>query len=121
MSYNINESNFERQRILAENTNRLARKYLSAFDYPKPPKILDLGCGLGYTTRELADIFLVSNLGLSKKLMTLTAEAMLPAMLADGILKEEEQHTLLQAMKQVEESGEYELLTNPIITVWAEE
>ena len=256
MDYKINESNFERQKILAANTNRLARKHLSAFEFSKAPKILDLGCGLGYTTRELADIFdtedclgldlnpiliekarqlsqashsktqyqtadahqlpfedqhfdlvycrflmlhvprpaevlaemarvckpggkimvqdfdllsksglypaswayekmveamnhlyhnpqigrqlpmlfrslnlqpkvrsdvfLISNVGLSKKLMTLTAEAMLPAMLANGILAEGEQEQLIKTMRAIEESSEYDLLTNPIITVWAE-
>lgn len=252
MNYQIDERNLERQKVLAESTNFLARKYLSKLDLKPDAKVLDLGCGLGYTSRELAntlnasqitgvdlderliknarqingdgvdfkvanatalpfdensfdfvycrflllhvpayeavmaemhrvvktggmimiqdfdlltssglyppesaydlmskamnelyanpqigrklpslfrtngmepnvrsDVFLVANKGVSKTLMTLTAEGMVPAMVNAGLMDKRDEQELLEQMQRIEKEEKYELMNNPIITVWA--
>ena len=57
MSYNINESNQERQGLLGNNYNRLAVKYFNQLSIPSNSRILDLGCGQGEATRLLHQIF----------------------------------------------------------------
>lgn len=57
MSYNINESNQERQGLLGNNYNRLAAKYFKQLSIPSNSRILDLGCGQGEATRLLHHTF----------------------------------------------------------------
>lgn len=57
MSYSINESNLERQQMLAQGLSYLSNKYFKLLPLQKNPRILDLGCGLGEATRLLAQFF----------------------------------------------------------------
>ena len=57
MKYAIDESNAQRQQLLAEMLNPLTRPVLERIPRDSIVKILDLGCGRGHTTRMLADQF----------------------------------------------------------------
>ncbi len=53
MSYTINEKNLERQRLLAKVLNPSTTKHLAALDVNRKGRWLDVGSGLGATTRML--------------------------------------------------------------------
>jgi SAM-dependent methyltransferase len=57
MSYNISETNPERQGLLGYNYNQLAAKYYQQISLPEKSHILDLGCGQGEATRLLYQTF----------------------------------------------------------------
>ena len=57
MKYAIDESNSQRQQLLAEMLNPLTRPVLDRIPRNSIAKILDLGCGQGHTTRMLAEQF----------------------------------------------------------------
>ncbi len=56
--YTIEETNLERQHLLAEILNPLSLKALANVSLPKNAKILDVGCGLGDTSLMLHNHFL---------------------------------------------------------------
>jgi len=57
MSYQISEKNLERQKLLATTLNRISKKYLAKIPPENIHTLLDLGCGLGETTRMLSKTF----------------------------------------------------------------
>jgi ubiquinone/menaquinone biosynthesis C-methylase UbiE len=57
MFYTIEESNLQRQQLLAQFLNPLSLRALEKISLGKEARILDLGCGLGETTRMLAGRF----------------------------------------------------------------
>ncbi|HEV8083107.1 MAG TPA: methyltransferase domain-containing protein [Chitinophagaceae bacterium] len=57
MTYTIEETDLERQHLLAEFLNLLSLKVLSTIPLPQHARILDIGCGLGDTTLMLDERF----------------------------------------------------------------
>src|SRR5882724_10709391 len=57
MIYTIEEKNLERQHLLAQYLEPLTLHALETISLPKGAKILDIGCGIGQTTRLLAKRF----------------------------------------------------------------
>lgn len=57
MTYTIEETDLERQHLLAEFLNPLSLKALSTISLPQHARILDIGCGLGDTTLMLDERF----------------------------------------------------------------
>ena len=57
MTYAIEETNLERQHLLAEFLNPVSLNALKNISLPKEATILDVGCGLGDTTLMLNDRF----------------------------------------------------------------
>lgn len=57
VSYAIDETNAERQYLLAQMLNPLTRQVLDHIPRTSVSKMLDLGCGQGHTTRMLAEYF----------------------------------------------------------------
>ena len=57
MTYTIEETDLERQHLLAEFLNPLSLKALATIVLPKNASILDVGCGLGDTTLMLNERF----------------------------------------------------------------
>lgn len=57
MTYAIEETNLERQHLLAEFLNPISLKALETITLPKNATILDIGCGLGDTTLMLNERF----------------------------------------------------------------
>jgi SAM-dependent methyltransferase len=56
MAYTLDEQNHERQQLLARVLNPLTRPVLERANVPAGGRCLDLGCGLGHTTRLLAHV-----------------------------------------------------------------
>jgi ubiquinone/menaquinone biosynthesis C-methylase UbiE len=54
MDYVFNEQNLERQRLLAKTLAPFTHKLLASLSFPSHVRGLDIGCGLGETTRLLA-------------------------------------------------------------------
>ena len=54
MTYTIDESNLERQRLLAKVLNPLTERVLERVQVAPDSRCLDVGCGMGETTRMLA-------------------------------------------------------------------
>jgi ubiquinone/menaquinone biosynthesis C-methylase UbiE len=54
MAYVISELNLERQKLLGKVLTPVTDKLLSALQLPSGVRGLDLGCGMGETTRQLA-------------------------------------------------------------------
>ena len=57
MIYDIKETDFERQHLLAEQLNPLSLDALKDIILPANARILDIGCGIGNTTRMLNSRF----------------------------------------------------------------
>ena len=57
MSYSIDESNLERQQLLARLLLPVTVSALQLLELPTPASILDIGCGLGHTTQMLSGHF----------------------------------------------------------------
>lgn len=57
MSYTIDESNLERQQLLATLLLPVTVSALQPLKLPAKARILDIGCGLGHTTRMLSNHF----------------------------------------------------------------
>jgi SAM-dependent methyltransferase len=53
-TYHIEESNLERQRLLAQFLGPFTTSVLEKIDFPPNARCLDLGCGIGETTRLIA-------------------------------------------------------------------
>src|SRR5215813_7048117 len=62
MSYTIDERNIERQQVLAQMLNPLTLPVLERISPLGINRVLDLGCGLGNTTRMLANCFTEANI-----------------------------------------------------------
>src|SRR5947208_9694682 len=54
MSYTIDERNLERQRLLARVLEPLTKRLLDALRLRPDSRCLDIGCGIGETTRLIA-------------------------------------------------------------------
>lgn len=54
MAYTISEANLERQRLLQKIMEPVTEKLLEQLQLPAGIRCLDLGCGMGETTRQLA-------------------------------------------------------------------
>ena len=54
MTYTIDESNLERQRLLAKVLNPLTERVLESVQVAPDSRCLDVGCGMGETTRMLS-------------------------------------------------------------------
>ncbi len=54
MAYTINETNLERQRLLQKIMEPVTDRLLDQLQLPAGVRCLDLGCGIGETTRQLA-------------------------------------------------------------------
>ena len=54
MAYTISEANLERQRLLQKIMEPVTEKLLDQLQLPAGIRCLDLGCGMGETTRQLA-------------------------------------------------------------------
>src|SRR5438128_5922150 len=54
MSYTIDERKLERQRLLARVLEPLTKRLLDALRLPPDSRCLDIGCGIGETTRLIA-------------------------------------------------------------------
>lgn len=57
MTYNIKETDFERQHLLAEQMDPLSLDALKDITLPVNARILDIGCGIGNTTNMLDKCF----------------------------------------------------------------
>jgi len=55
MAYLVSEANLERQKLLAKVLNPATDRLLSVLQLPSETNCLDLGCGIGETTRYLAE------------------------------------------------------------------
>lgn len=55
MTYAVDESNLERQELLADAFEDVTRRLLDRLGVPSGAAVLDAGCGIGRTTRLLAD------------------------------------------------------------------
>ncbi len=54
MAYVISEQNLERQKLLARIMGPVTDRLLESLSLPSPSRCLDVGCGMGETTRQLA-------------------------------------------------------------------
>ncbi len=54
MAYVISEQNLERQKLLASIMGPVTDRLLGSLPLPSPSRCLDVGCGMGETTRQLA-------------------------------------------------------------------
>ena len=54
MAYTISEANLARQRLLQKIMEPVTEKSLEQLQLPAGIRCLDLGCGMGETTRQLA-------------------------------------------------------------------
>ncbi len=54
MTYAISEQNLERQKLLASIMGPVTDRLLESLPLPSPSRCLDVGCGMGETTRQLA-------------------------------------------------------------------
>jgi len=54
-SYAIDESNLRRQELVAEAFASATRELLDPLSFPEGADVLDVGCGIGWTTRHLRD------------------------------------------------------------------
>jgi trans-aconitate methyltransferase len=57
MIYTIEETDLERQHLLAEFLQPISLKALETIEFPDNATILDIGCGLGDTTLMLNERF----------------------------------------------------------------
>jgi len=55
MAYAISEQNLERQKLLARIMGPVTDRLLESLSLPSPSRCLDVGCGMGETTRQLAE------------------------------------------------------------------
>ncbi len=55
MTYAISEQNLERQKLLASIMGPVTDRLLESLPLPSASRCLDVGCGMGETTRHLAE------------------------------------------------------------------
>ncbi|WP_128544226.1 class I SAM-dependent methyltransferase [Larkinella soli] len=82
MAYTIDEKNFERQILLAQVLAPHTRPALSAIPLPPGARILDVGCGIGETTRLLAEVYpdgTVTGLDQDENLLAVARQKSFPA------------------------------------------
>jgi len=96
MPYTISEQNIERQKLLNKCLSPITDSLLDILELPSGISCLDVGCGIGETTRHLA-----RRLGSS------------------GLMEESEVHAMCDELRRVELEKNVLCISNPVVTVWA--